>query len=219
MPRTTRGTPSPWSSPDAREREREAKREAVLRTAARFFNERGFHATSLDDVAAALNVTKPTIYHYFANKDEILYECTRRGLDQIAAIARHSADQRGTAADRLRAMLTAYALIMLDDFGICVARTQDHLLSPESRKGFRALKREIDGLIRQVIAEGVAEGSLSVPDVRVASFTAGVALNGLGSWFRPDGPVGAEDTARLTVAVLLDGMRPRPPFPISTEEN
>lgn len=218
MPRTPPGTPSPWSSPDVREREREAKREAVLRTAARFFNERGFHATSLDEVAAALNVTKPTIYHYFASKDEILYACTRRGLDQIAAIARRSADQHGTAADRLRAMLTAYALIMMDDFGICVARTQDHLLSPDSRRGFRALKREIDGLIRQVIAEGVAEGSLSVPDVRIASFTAGVAMNGLASWFRPDGPIGAAETARLTVAVLLDGMRPRPPFQKSTEE-
>ncbi|WP_028031710.1 TetR/AcrR family transcriptional regulator [Gemmobacter nectariphilus] len=209
MPRTTRRAASPWSSPDEREKEREAKREAVLRTAARFFNERGYHATSLDDVAAALNVTKPTIYHYFANKDEILYECTRRGLNEIAEAARRPAEQGGTAADRLRAMLIAYAMTMMDDFGICVARTQDHLLSPESRKGFRALKRDIDGLVRQMIAEGVADGSLSVPDVRVAAFTAGSALNGLGTWFRPDGPVGAAETARMTVSVLIDGMRGR----------
>ncbi|WP_076532218.1 TetR/AcrR family transcriptional regulator [Gemmobacter megaterium] len=218
MPRSVRPTASPWPNSDMREGERAAKRDAVLRTAARFFNQRGYHATSLDDVAAALNVTKPTIYHYFANKDEILYECTRRGLDEIAAIARSTAGQNGTAADRLRQMLTAYALIMLDDFGICVSRTQDHLLSPESRRGFRALKREIDLLVRQVIAEGVADGSLAVPDVRMAAFTAGVALNGLGTWFRPDGPVGAEETARLTVAVLMNGMCPPPRTSTSTEE-
>ena len=208
MPSPARPPVSPWAPMDQREAERAAKRDAVLRTAARFFNQRGYHSTSLDDVAAALHVTKPTLYHYFANKDEILYECTRRGLDEIATMARSTAGADGTAADRLRQMLTAYALIMMDDFGICVARTQDHLLSPESRKGFRALKRDIDQLVRQVIAEGVADGSLRVADVRIAAFTASVALNGLGTWFRPDGPVGADETARLTVDVLMHGMRP-----------
>lgn len=202
-------SPSPWTSADEREREREAKREAVLRTAARFFNEKGYHATSLDDVASALNVTKPTIYHYFANKDEILMECTRRGLNALAASMR-ATDQDGlSGAQALEAMMMAHAFEMMDDFGICVARTQDHLLSPESRAQFRALKREIDALIRRTIARGVADGSLQVPDVRIAAFTLGLALNSLGSWFRPDGPMGREDTARLTVATLLNGLRSR----------
>lgn len=197
---------SPWPQPDERARDRAAKREAVLRTAARFFNRKGFHATSLDDVAAALNVTKPTIYHYFANKDEILFECTRRGLDAIIEASRRTAGQGGTAAERLRGMLTAYAMVMMDDYGICVARTQDHLLAKPSRTHFRALKREIDALFRQVIAEGVEDGSLQVRDVRIASFTAAQALNGLGNWFSPEGPAGAPETARLVVATLMDGL-------------
>lgn len=197
---------SPWSNPAERERERLAKREAVLRTAARLFNAHGYHATSLDEVATALHVTKPTIYHYFANKDEILFECTRRGLDTIAGAARDAADQGGTAMERLQALLMAYALCMMDDYGICVARTQDSQLSPESRVRFRALKREIDGHLRQVLADGVAEGVLTVPDLRIAAFTAASALNGLGSWFRPDGPQSTEEAARLTVATLIGGL-------------
>src|SRR5579859_3879239 len=75
--------PSPWPSPAQRQRDRALKREAVLRTAARLFNEQGFHATSLDDVARGLNVTKPTIYHYFRSKDDVLFECCRLGLEMI----------------------------------------------------------------------------------------------------------------------------------------
>ena len=200
-------SPSPWSSAAERERERAAKREAVLRTAARLFNAKGYHATSLDEVATALGVTKPTIYHYFANKDEILFECTRRGLDAIVEAARRVSERGGSGADRLRALLTAYALCMLDDYGICVVRTHDSQLAPESRGRFRALKREIDLHIRQVIVAGVEDGSLRVRDVRIAAFTTASALNGLGGWFRPDGALSAAETAELAVAGLMDGLR------------
>lgn len=180
----------------------------MLRTAARFFNERGYHATSLDDVAEALGVTKPTIYRYFSNKDEILFECTRRGLNAIADSARDAAAAGDPAPRRLRAMLMAYARIMLDDFGICVARTQDHLLSPESRAAFRALKREIDRTIRAVVAEGAAEGSLVAPDPRLATFTFAGTLNNLGTWFDPAGPMTMDEVADRTVDILMRSVAP-----------
>ena len=58
-----------------------SKRQAVLSTAAQMFNERGFHATSLDDVAARLGVSKPTLYYYVRSKDQILLECVQQGLE------------------------------------------------------------------------------------------------------------------------------------------
>ena len=197
---------APWADTDRRERAREAKREAVLLAAVRLFNARGYHATALDDVATALGVTKPTIYHYFANKDEILFECLRRGLDGVALAARQASAQGGSAAVRLRAVLTAYGVLITDDFGMCVARTQDHHLAADSRARFRALKREIDGILRSVIAEGQQDGSLAVGDTRIAAFTAASALNGLGQWFNPEGPLAREDAARATTDVLMGGM-------------
>ena len=76
---------SPWAPVSHREQQREAKRQAVLQAAAQLFNERGFHATSLDDIAARLNVTKPTLHYYVKNKDEILLQCVRQGLDMMLA--------------------------------------------------------------------------------------------------------------------------------------
>ena len=65
--------PSPWQPARERVRQRELKREAVILAAARAFKERGLQQTTIDDIAAFLNVTKPTIYYYLANKEQIIY--------------------------------------------------------------------------------------------------------------------------------------------------
>ena len=75
--------PALWASVGARVRDRERKRDAVIMTAARAFRERGYHNTSLDDIASELNVTKPTVYHYVENKEQLLFECFRAGLKLI----------------------------------------------------------------------------------------------------------------------------------------
>ena len=69
-----------------REEQRHLKREALLQTAARIFNQVGFHQTTLDDLAKALNVTKPTLYYYVKNKDDILFECQRLALERLQGI-------------------------------------------------------------------------------------------------------------------------------------
>ena len=77
------------------------KRDAVIRAAARAFNERGYHNTSLDDIAAALGVTKPTVYYYVANKEQLLFECFRAGLEPIreALHAAERSDRPARASD------------------------------------------------------------------------------------------------------------------------
>ena len=79
---------SAWREGRKRLRDHSVKRDAVIRAAARAFNEHGFHNTSLDDIAAALEVTKPTIYYYVPNKEQLLYECFVAGLEPIRARAR-----------------------------------------------------------------------------------------------------------------------------------
>ncbi|MBN9035896.1 MAG: TetR family transcriptional regulator [Rhizobiales bacterium] len=181
----------------------------MLHAAVRSFNEKGFHATSLDDVANALNVTKPTIYHYFANKDEILFECVRRGLDSIRHAAEAVESEGGGGLERLRRLMRDYAIIMTRDFGMCVTRTADHELSGDSRAKFRALKREIDQTVRRVVEQGMADGSIAGGDPRLVTFTLTGALNWIAHWYDPRGALGAEDVADAAVATLVGGLAPR----------
>jgi AcrR family transcriptional regulator len=200
---------SPFRSTRSSPEEREEKRSALLLAAVRMFNENGFHATSLEDVAASLGVTKPVIYHHLGNKDQVLFECVRLGLSELQKAAGQAAEEPGTGLDRLKSFLRRYAEIIMGDFGRCVIRTSDEALSPEAQLKFRALKREIDQTLRSMISAAAADGSATVADVRVAAFAFAGALNWPARWHRPDGPVSASDMAGALVDVLCAGIEPR----------
>ena len=200
---------SPFRNVDERKADREQKRDAVLRAAVRMFNAQGFHATSLDDVAASLGVSKPTIYHYLGNKDQVLFECVTRGIDQLRDAASAVREAPGTGLDRLRSFLRRYAEITMDDFGRCVIRTSEEALSAESATRFRALKREIDEAMRGLIADGMADGSIAATDVRLTAFTLAGALNWSGRWFHAEGNLSAEQVAGQLVDILTTGLAPR----------
>jgi AcrR family transcriptional regulator len=203
------GSASPWRDARDRDQDRQAKREAVLRVAAQAFCENGVRATSLDDIADRLHITKPTLYYYFRNKDEILAECVRIGLEMIDGAIAEATGEGRTARDRLEAALTRYAEIMTMDFGMCITRIGESELPPPSRKAFRAHKRKIDERIRRLLEEGVADESISVADVRLAAFTVAGALNWIARWYDPAGPMRPDEIALACVNVLFYGLVPR----------
>jgi AcrR family transcriptional regulator len=210
MARSSRSRPqSPWAKREERDRHRELKREAVLRKSLELFNEKGFHATSLDEVADALYVTKPTIYHYFGSKDEILFECCRRGVESIREAGAVVEKRGGSAMERLKAHMRNYAIVMTQDFGICVTRTADYELSKESRARFRALKRQTDEQIRSVIEEGMRDGSIAKGDSLLMTFALTGALNWIARWYDPKGPLIPDKIADGCVATLVEGLAPR----------
>jgi AcrR family transcriptional regulator len=200
---------SPFPTAEEREAERVRKREAVLRAAVQMFNARGFHATSLDDVAASLGVSKPTIYHYLGNKDQVLFECVTRGLEQLRAAADAARAVPAPGLERLKTFLRRYAEIIMDDFGRCVIRTADEALSPESAARFRALKREIDTAMRELITEARSDGSMAPLDVKLTAFALAGALNWPARWYDPDGTQSAEEVAAQMVDLLMQGLAPR----------
>jgi len=173
---------SPFRTAEQREADRAAKRNALLLAAARMFNARGFHATSLDDVAASVGVTKPTIYHYLGNKEQVLIECMTIGLIQLQEAAAAARAEPGTAMERLCSFLRRYAEVNMAEFGQCVIRTDDELLSPEGLEKIRSLKRPIDAAMRSFIVEGIEEGSIVSADPKMLAFTLAGALNWPGRW-------------------------------------
>jgi AcrR family transcriptional regulator len=214
MPPDDKRPPSSLASPfpTARDREatRERKRQALLLAAVRMFNERGYSSTSLDEVAASLGVTKPVIYHYLGNKDRVLFECVRIGLEQLREAARQARAGGGSGLQRLTAFLNSYAEIIMDDFGACVVRTDDKELSPEVRIQFRALKREIDLTLRGMIEEAAADGTAQIEDSRMAAFAIAGALNWAAQWHRADGLLSVQETGAVLVRFLSAGIATRP---------
>jgi AcrR family transcriptional regulator len=200
---------SPFPTRQQKQDERTARRDAVLRAAVQMFNARGFHATSLDDVAASLGISKPTIYHYLGNKDQVLLECVTIGLQQLLQASEVARSEPGTGADRLQNFLRRYAEINMDDFGRCVVRTGEEALSPGSVRRFRDLKREIDAAMRSLIEEGIADGSIASVDPKMLAFTLAGALNWPARWHDPGGAKSPQELADELVAILTTGFLPR----------
>jgi len=197
---------SPWAPASEREQQRETKRNAVLSTAAQLFNERGFHATSLDDIAARLNVSKPTLYYYVKNKDEILIECVRKGLQMMLEGIEETRNAGGKAIDQLMACMRVYTRIVTMDFGMCVIRVGDDELPPQSRTELRRLKSGIDMEFRRLVTEGIAEGSLQPCDPKIAAFVIAGALSWIGRWYQPGGEYTPDEIAKQCIATLCDGV-------------
>lgn len=197
---------SPFRTARQREEERASKRGAVLLAAVRLFNERGFHATSLDDVAASLGISKPLIYHYLGAKDQVLFECMRIGLRQLREAADEVARQPGTGMDRLKIFLRRYAECIMEDFSCCVIRTGDETLAPDIRLQFRALKSEIDQAMRKLIAAAAADGSAKITDVKLTAFAFAGALSWTARWHEPGGALPPAEIARQMVEILTRGI-------------
>ena len=201
---------SPWVAASGREQQREAKRNALLTTAAQMFNERGFHATSLDDIAARLNVTKPTLYYYVKNKDEILLECVKKGLHMTLDGIEASRAAGGNAIDQLRACMRVYADIVTQPFGMCLIRVGDEEVPEPSRTELRRLKSEIDHAFRRLVEQGVQEGVLAPCDPKMAAFVIAGGLSWIGRWYQPQGAYSADQIIEQCTQLLLQGVLARP---------
>src|ERR1700720_1974248 len=145
-------------------RDRAVKREAVIRAAAREFNRKGYHNTSLDDIAARLEVTKPTVYYYVTSKEQLLFQCFLAGVEQIRAAFRDTRSLQLPARRRLWAVLRHYGEAVASEFGWCMVRAEEQDLSPAMSRHIKALKSEIDHGIRRLIREGVQDGSIQPCD-------------------------------------------------------
>jgi AcrR family transcriptional regulator len=200
---------SPWGQ-RSREQDRENKREAVLRTAARIFNEHGYHGTSLELVAEELGITRPTVYYYFKNKDEILFECVRIALEMIEQAAQQVIERGGSGPEQLVAVMKQYAEVMMQDFGICLVRVGDSPLPAESRIKLRRLQSNIDRRMRGLIEQGIREKAFAPCDPKLAGFAIGGALNSISRWYRPDGELTPQQIADHFVGQLLAGLEARP---------
>jgi AcrR family transcriptional regulator len=197
---------SPWSP---RQKARQLKREAVILAAARAFRERGYHHTSLEDVAASLNVTKPTLYYYVASKEEILFECFRTGLDQIRAVFGELDAAPDSAREKLLVLIRHYGAAIAGEFGWCMVRAEDQDLSPAMSNRIRKLKSEIDQRIRSLIREGIKDGSVQACDPKMTAFAIAGSLNWISHWYHRDASLNPAEVGQAFAQVFENTLKPR----------
>src|SRR5580693_1821751 len=180
-------------------------RQEILRTAARLFQQRGYDATSMNDVAAALKLSKGCLYHHFQSKDEILFEIMdhameitqERVLDPVRLI--HAPEER------LRALIRLHIEVVLSprDREITVMLHENHPLPPSLRKRINGRKKDyvhflekLMGEVQEKAKEKAREkgqgnhrltGAKGKVSPRAAAFALLGMINWIYQWYKPEG--------------------------------
>ncbi len=206
MSRDASAPPSHRTAFADRRRDPASKREAVLKTAAELFLEKSYGRTSMNDVAERLNITKPALYHYFDNKEDILIECYRLGVGLIEETLNEIADHCGTGLQKVEAFILSYATVMTANFGRCVMRLDEGDLTSEARAEVRAYKKKIDRRLRRFIQDGIEDGSIAPCETKIVAFSIAGALNWICMWYEPDGALSPPEIAAQFARTLTRGL-------------
>jgi AcrR family transcriptional regulator len=157
------------------------RRSEVLRIAARVFSERGFRQATLDDVARALSVTRPALYHYARSKDELLHEAGLIAQRELIH-AVEEASEANSGRERLRIFFRRYAELVCDDFGRCFLLVDHTEMAPDEAKRSRDFQSSLGKAVVAFIEAGNQDGSLNVTRAGDLSRMLFAAINGVPRW-------------------------------------
>ena len=150
------------------------------------FADKGFHATSTRDIAAQAHMSPAGVYVHFASKQDLLFELCRRGhllaLD-VVATARRSAD---TPPAQLAAIVSAFACWHAEQFRTArIVQYEFPQLSAEHREEVMTLRKQIDAVVKDVLAAGVASGDFDVPDLAMTTIALQSLTIDVARWYKP----------------------------------
>ncbi len=187
--------------------------EQIVSAAARLFASDGYHEIGMREIADALGIRGASLYHHYASKEEILFAICLTVSEEPVERTLPVLDEAGTPTERLTRLVRGHLLHLVErQVEHLVGRHELAALTPEHRAVVDGHRRYYQRRVADTVAAGVRAGELHVADVRLVTLALLDMLNGTSSWYRPDGPLAAEDLAgtyvRLAVEGLLGGRLP-----------
>ena len=178
----------------------------VLQCAAQQFNERGYHNTTMDDIAAALGVTKPALYYYAKSKDEVLFQVNEHAVTTAQAAVLKLKDEGSNGAEKLRVFFGAWAEHVCSDFGRCLIQTKPNNLEPKTQRRNTKARRELQDEVVSVLEEGMQDGSIRPCDAKLMAIALFDLFNGIAYWLDPKGKYSVEQLTSIYWETLVSGL-------------
>jgi TetR/AcrR family transcriptional regulator len=184
---------------------RDRRRTEILHAALRAFRDRGYHATTLDDIAERLGVGKTALYHYFPDKEAILLACHQESLAELDRILR-GARRHASATEQLAFLIREHVRVMTDTLEGSPLAFEVPALSPERQRPIIAARDRYERALRRIIGEGISAGEFRGVEPKIAVFAILGAVNWIARWYRPEGSVHAEELGRQFADHLVGGL-------------
>ena len=199
------------SEEDIRSAVSRLKRERIISTAVDLFHRNGLSHTTLDAVAEKMNVAKPFIYAHFKSKHALLAEICARGIRASLDVLDRVLASHDTPINKIAALAHDFMLAVLENQGhIAIYHREQKHLSTEGKAVIDEMRREFDRKLCALLSAGVDSGEFIIEDVQLTSLAIGGIISWSYVWYRPDGRLSREDTARKMTTLVLAMINAKP---------
>ena len=195
---------------DRARRKSEARRLEILRAAARVFRRRGVAAAGMRDIADEADLSPGNLYYYFKGKDELLFFCQHRTLEQMHAAVESAQATDAPVAEQLRSVLSAHLHCMLDELEGATAHLEVEALAEPLRRQIVEKRDAYERSVRSLVVKGVKRGEFAPCDAALVTRAMLGAVNWTARWYRPDGAQTVAEIAQALPEYLVRGLMAAP---------
>jgi TetR/AcrR family transcriptional regulator, cholesterol catabolism regulator len=182
-------------------------RDEILDAAAQIFSQKGYHGTSMQDIALAVNLQKASLYHHVSSKQEILFDLLNRALDLLIERV-SSAIEGGTSPEsRLRLAMNAYLGSLTDHQDLAAILLLEHRsLEPIYHARHIPRRDRFEQVWRELIQEGKDAGIFTCNDASISARALLGVMNWTITWFNREGPLSASELSEQFANLFLNGL-------------
>lgn len=180
----------------------------ILRAAARVFRRRGVAAAGMREIADEADLSPGNLYYYFRGKDELLYFCQERTLQQMHTAVEAARASAAPVAEQLRSVLVAHLHCTLDELEGATAHLEVEALPENLRRQIVEKRDGYERAVRALVTKGVKRGEFARCDAALVTRAMLGAVNWTARWYRPDGSQSVAEIAQGLSGYLVRGLLP-----------
>ncbi|HLC34816.1 MAG TPA: TetR/AcrR family transcriptional regulator [Anaerolineales bacterium] len=183
------------------------QREEILAAAAQIFRDKGYHATSMQDIAEAVHLQKGSLYHHIRSKEEILASLLDRALDLLILSMQEVMASPLSVEQKLRSAMRMYAdnIAVHSDLA-AVLLLEYRNLSPRLRARHMGRRDRFEALWRELLRQGMQQGVFRTSDEKLVALAILGVQNWMLTWYRPEGPLSAAELSNRFADLFLNGL-------------
>lgn len=184
-------------------------REDIIRAAAQIFCERGFHGTTMQQIAEAVGLQKGSLYHHIASKEELLHDVMMTGVRQLSERLEAVVVSSLPPAKKLRQLIETHICYATENVNIATVVLFEHramLEFPALREEYVSGRDLFESQFRAAIQEGVDNGQFRPVDVPIVAQALLGVHNWLVMWYRPEGRLSPQEIAAIIADTFLCGL-------------
>ncbi|MCJ7662599.1 MAG: TetR/AcrR family transcriptional regulator [Anaerolineales bacterium] len=190
---------------------KESRADQLLETATLLFKEKGYHNTSMQDLADALGLQKGSLYYYIDSKEELLRELLEQATSILGARIDEIYAAHLSASEKLRRALENHGQAIMDNLNLVTVYLQEYRsLPPERLEEVLAAREHYEERLMQILQDGITSGEFNPVDVKMTVFGFLGMLNWTHQWFSPEGELTSEEIAAILADLALQAVSKKP---------